>query len=277
MGDNKKPWLGKETWPTVWIWICFLFNVVGILALIILIVAEVVIIVANFHNYVAQYGHHYPSRGYQGGEGVGYVDWTNAPKHCGSAVWMVLYQLSIIVLITLSIASDLAWRASSYNAWGGRWIESFYATGLTSGPNHPSMMYYVAANAFFKVFIVILYMSQSFYGMEGTTSHKSPYKNDNSESLYYHPDTSGDGQIGQYKAQDHGDHWRRTNGPGYVDSGRPPWRIYGTEAFVYYMGWIVLFSILPSMVAFLYLSSWGKEKAEAAKSADAEKKGEGKK
>ncbi|WVQ64771.1 uncharacterized protein L199_002939 [Kwoniella botswanensis] len=271
MADEKKPWLGRETWPTVWIWICFLFNLVGILALIILIVAEVFIIVANFHNYVAQYGHHYPARGYQGGDGVGYVDWTNAPKHMGSAVWMILYQLSIIVLITLTIASDLAWRASSYNAWGGRWIESFYATGLMSGPNHPNMMYYVAANAFFKLFIVILYMSQSFYGMEGTTSHKSPYagKDHSSPTYYYDDDNGGGGYNGDYHG---GNDWRRNN-----DSSRPPWRIYGTEAFVYYMGWIVLFSILPSMIAFLYLTNWGKEKAEAAKSADAEKKGEEKK
>ncbi|WWC58083.1 uncharacterized protein I303_100618 [Kwoniella dejecticola CBS 10117] len=274
MADDKKPWLGKETFPTIWIWICFLFNIVGILALLILIVAEFIIIVADFHNYVAQYGHNYPSREYQGGDGVGYVDWTNAPKHMGSAIWMILYQLSIVILATLAIASDAAWRASSYNAWGGKWIEAFYAGGLMSGPNHPNMLYYVAANACFKCFIVVLYMSQSFYGMEGNTSHKSPYANSDTDGTqYYNNGNNGNSDGNWHGDWQGGDHssWRRNND---YDSSRPPWRIYGTEAFVYYMGWVVLFSILPSMIAFLYLTQYGKEKAAAATAGDAEKKGE---
>jgi hypothetical protein len=56
---DKKPWIGKETLPTVWVWICVLFNIVGILALLMLIIAELVIIVNDFSNYKDQYGQSY--------------------------------------------------------------------------------------------------------------------------------------------------------------------------------------------------------------------------
>ena len=105
---DKKPWLGQETLPAVWIWICFFFNLVGILAVLILIIAEMVILVNNFNNYTDQYGHNYrkspihplgssmchapvvderlmdvAARGYVGEAGSGYVGWTNAPKVSG--------------------------------------------------------------------------------------------------------------------------------------------------------------------------------------------------
>ena len=98
------------------------------------------------------------SRGYVGESGCGYVEYTNAPKvrflsecdpgdglnrllqHLGSAIWMLLFQvshcslthlippadrlqLSIVILTTLVIASDLAWRKSSYNEWAGHYVE----------------------------------------------------------------------------------------------------------------------------------------------------------
>ena len=41
------------------------------------------------------------------------------------------------------------------------------------GSHDPNMYYYVIANAFLKLFIVVLYMSQSFYGLPGG-SHSYP-------------------------------------------------------------------------------------------------------
>jgi hypothetical protein len=58
MADSRS-WLGSHTFPTIWIWICVFFNLIGILSLIMLIVAEFVIIVDDFNNYVSQYGHSY--------------------------------------------------------------------------------------------------------------------------------------------------------------------------------------------------------------------------
>ncbi|ODO01965.1 hypothetical protein L198_02696 [Cryptococcus wingfieldii CBS 7118] len=271
MPDEKKPWLGKDTFPTIWIWICFIFNVFGILAFIMLIVAEFVVLVNDFSNYHAQYGYHYDPRGYTGEEGCGYVDYTNAPKHLGSAVWMLLYQLSIIILCTLVLASDLAWRASSYNAWGGRWISVFYAGGVTNGPRNDAggLYFYVAANAWFKAFIVVLYMNQSFYGMRGNTSHESPYSGSSlsdsgsSSGGYYSASASasassnsGFGSSGSSASSSSSTpaySWKRSSDPN---------KIHGVEAWVYLSGWIVLCSIVPSMVAFLFLAPWGKKKEQ---------------
>lgn len=91
----KRQYIGKETFPTIWIWICVLFNLIGILAVVMLIIAEIIIISNDFNNYVAQYGHAYrmsascdfvqmklitAARGYVGDEGCGFVGWTNVPK-----------------------------------------------------------------------------------------------------------------------------------------------------------------------------------------------------
>lgn len=43
-------------------------------------------------------------------------------------------------------------------------------------------------------------------------------------------------------------------------------KIYGVEAWVYFAGWIALCSIIPSMIAFLYLAASGKKKAEEGES-----------
>jgi hypothetical protein len=56
---DQKPWLGPDTFPTIWIWICVVFNFIGILSHFMLIISETVIIFNNFNNYVNQYGHSY--------------------------------------------------------------------------------------------------------------------------------------------------------------------------------------------------------------------------
>ena len=92
------------------------------------------------------------------------------------------------------IASDLAWRRAKYSEYGGSYVSStsarlspflshiysllyvrhpetnrpvFYATGTLAGEHNTGLFYYVIANAFLKAFLVILYMSQSFYGLKG--------------------------------------------------------------------------------------------------------------
>ncbi|WVQ76363.1 hypothetical protein IAR50_006028 [Cryptococcus sp. DSM 104548] len=269
---DRKPWLDKDFFPTIWIWICFFFNTFGILAFIMLIVAEFVVLVNDFENYHAQYGSHYSARGYTGEAGCGYIDYTNAPKHTGSAVWMLLYQLSIIILCTLVVASDLAWRASSYNAWGGRWINTFYAGGVTNGPRNDAggLFFYVAANAWLKTFIVVLYMNQSFYGMRGNTSHESPYSgssdSDSDSGGYYSASASASASAGSSSS---GSSASSSSTPAYSwKRSSDPNKIHGVEAWVYLSGWIVLFSIVPSMVAFLYLAPWGKKKEEATGDAE---------
>jgi len=43
----------------------------------------------------------------------------------------------------------------------------FYAPGIIAGEHGKGFFYYVVANAFLKMFLVILFMSQSFYGLKG--------------------------------------------------------------------------------------------------------------
>ena len=59
MADEKKHWLGKDTFPTIWLWNCVLFNWVGMFALVMLIAAEFVIIVNNWITYHRAYGYSY--------------------------------------------------------------------------------------------------------------------------------------------------------------------------------------------------------------------------
>jgi hypothetical protein len=63
---DKEPWIGKGTFPRLFIYLCVLVNLLGIAALIILIVTEFIILVNNYQSYVARYGYHYgqsnPSR-----------------------------------------------------------------------------------------------------------------------------------------------------------------------------------------------------------------------
>lgn len=101
-----------------------------------------------------------------------------------SGVWLKI-KLGLIVMCTLCIASDLAWRTSSYNEWGQRYVSgashsnlrcpdladqaAFYAGGLMPGTRNVGLYLFVAANAFLKLYVVVLYMSQSFYGLNGGT------------------------------------------------------------------------------------------------------------
>jgi hypothetical protein len=56
---DKEPWIGKGTFPRLFIYLCVLVNLLGIAALIILIVTEFIILVNNYQSYVARYGYHY--------------------------------------------------------------------------------------------------------------------------------------------------------------------------------------------------------------------------
>lgn len=49
----------------------------------------------------------------------------------------------------------------------------FHAEGIMRGTRNAPFFYYVVANGFLKLYIVVLYMSQSFYGMSGG-SHAPP-------------------------------------------------------------------------------------------------------
>ncbi len=55
----KRPLIGAHTLPTVWIYICVAFNLIGVLAVTMLVIAEIIILASNFTHYVDQYGQNY--------------------------------------------------------------------------------------------------------------------------------------------------------------------------------------------------------------------------
>jgi hypothetical protein len=57
-------YIGEHTFPTIWVYVCVFFNLVGIGAVLMMVIAEVVIITNDFDNYVDQYGHSYRESGY---------------------------------------------------------------------------------------------------------------------------------------------------------------------------------------------------------------------
>ena len=58
-----EPFLGSSTLPRLWIYICMAFNLIGIGAALMLIVAELVLLVNNYDAYVDQLGYSYRSSG----------------------------------------------------------------------------------------------------------------------------------------------------------------------------------------------------------------------
>jgi hypothetical protein len=51
---------------------------------------------------------------------------------------------------------------------------AFYAGGLMPGSQNVHIFYFVIANAMLKLYILVLYMSQSFYGLNGGTHRSAP-------------------------------------------------------------------------------------------------------
>lgn len=83
----------------------------------------------------------------------------------------------------------------------------------------------------------------------------SPYSSGDGNHYYYTGTSSSNSSSSTSSSQYS---WKRGN----VSSVK----IYGVEAWVYFAGWIALCSIIPSMIAFLYLAASGKKKAEEGKS-----------
>lgn len=57
--DLKKLSLGPQFFPKIWIWICATVNMIGMLAMLMLIIAEFVILINNYQSYVMRYGYKY--------------------------------------------------------------------------------------------------------------------------------------------------------------------------------------------------------------------------
>ncbi|RXK39102.1 hypothetical protein M231_03607 [Tremella mesenterica] len=263
---KKKEWLGRETFPTIWLFICLIFNWIGILALLMLAIAELVIIVNNWKTYHDTYGYKYPASGYIGGSTCGFVEYTNAPKHLGSILWTLAYQVSIIIFALMAIASDFAWRNASYNKYGQKFVQSFYAEGIMTGERDKKtrLPFYVVANAWLKFFITILYMQQTFYGLRGGSHSPSDClaaSSVTSGSVTASTSTSASTTV--WWSRDWSDNSRSCNVGTVVEPGRS----HGVELWAFWCGWIVFGSIVPCIIAFIFLVEHAANKKEGTAAA----------
>ena len=61
----------------------------------------------------------------------------------------------------------LSWRSTLGFTESPADTPAFYAVGIMEGSHNTGMWYYVAANAFLKLYVVVLYMAQNFSGLDG--------------------------------------------------------------------------------------------------------------
>lgn len=151
------------------------------------------------------------------------------------------------------------------------------------GSQNVHIFYFVIANAMLKLYILALYMSQSFYGLNGGThrsglilpfswlglTNSDPLRDSNAQ-VYYTPGNTGViyDTANQYinHDQNNNNNWKRNydNHDGGDDRG--DWAYYGLigdrtpirgmESFAFNMGWVLLATILPSVIAFMVCPSF---------------------
>ncbi|KAJ9095974.1 hypothetical protein QFC21_005336 [Naganishia friedmannii] len=106
----------------------------------------------------------------------GYVQLTSIPKHLGSVVWTLGWQVFIILAAIILIFADLAMAIPERNNIFWRLIKMVWLDGMTytraygtANPyiaNRDPTPFFLAPLAFFKIFISFGYLSQTFYGVD---------------------------------------------------------------------------------------------------------------
>lgn len=150
-----------------------------------------------------------------------------------------------------------------------------------AGENNKGMFYYVIANAFLKLYLVVCYLSQSFRGLNinwidyghshplhphgsGGGSYSTGYSSGGAGASAYASTTvtTNVGANANANAGAAGSSWKRADLDGHTS---------GAESWAIWTGWILLCSILPSIIAFMFLVPWAAKVKEKAKKPDAEK------
>jgi hypothetical protein len=141
------------------------------------------------------------------------------------------------------------------------------------GSHNKGLFYYVIANAFLKAFVVILYMSQSFYGLyDGShqlyviphplPSPLSPnptnakYSSYSSNAVRIPPQTHTGVSPVYYTTTPTPNYYPNTNTNTNTwkrasQNPNDPDAAYGVELWAQWSGWILLGSIVPSVIAFM--------------------------
>ncbi|ORY29311.1 hypothetical protein BCR39DRAFT_532250 [Naematelia encephala] len=104
---------------------------------------------------------------YGGDPNNGYVEATNIPKHLGGAIFAAAFDVSMMIIIVLSMCADVFWRFKFTRGI----LEMFFVTGLYAGEHHTHVEYFfVIANAFLKIFICAATGAETFTGLRPQNS-----------------------------------------------------------------------------------------------------------
>ncbi|RSH82797.1 hypothetical protein EHS25_005787 [Saitozyma podzolica] len=160
-----------QTLPKIWIYICHLWIFVAVGALIMPLIAWILIFAENIDTY------HKTMHLYLGNDmsvydtfsppsDSGYVNETNIPKHLGGAVFASCLDFAMIIMILISLASELFWKFP----FAKNVLLMMWTPGLWNEANMDAIEYFfLIANAFLKIFIVAVTGAQTYTGLTPDT------------------------------------------------------------------------------------------------------------
>ncbi|GFZ51980.1 hypothetical protein JCM24511_09750 [Saitozyma sp. JCM 24511] len=189
-----------QTLPKIWIYICQLWIFVAVGALIMPLIAWILIFAENIDTYhktmrcgFGKWLAEIRADLYLGNDmsvydtfsppsDSGYVNETNIPKHLGGAVFASCLDFAMIIMILISLASEVLYVALPlHTGFGGTdadfpasWKFPFaknvllmmWTPGLWNEANMDAIEYFfLIANAFLKIFIVAVTGAQTYTGL----------------------------------------------------------------------------------------------------------------
>ncbi|RXK39077.1 hypothetical protein M231_03582 [Tremella mesenterica] len=163
---DAKSWYGKSFFPRIWMMLCNLWLIVAVGALVMNFVVWLMIIIKNTRIFQDELGTYLGNDKalYGGSPESGYVDNTNIPKHLGGVVFAAVLAIAMMIFILIALAADVFIKTEV----AVKFLSAFFTDGLytTETDLLKIEFFFLIANAFLKLFIVVVTGSESYIGLE---------------------------------------------------------------------------------------------------------------
>ncbi|KAI9635765.1 uncharacterized protein MKK02DRAFT_33116 [Dioszegia hungarica] len=174
MAEAKASWYGEATFrkllllvAQIWTWVTIGTHVMMMVLWVMVFVQNIDVFKKVNDRYIGNDHNRYDAL--DGNIGSGYVANTNMPKQLGGAVYVFgipffasMFAISMWGFILIAAAADVAWRWPSVQ----RFLLMWHTPGLWSNKNLDELDYYfIFANCFLKLFIVVATGSTSWRGL----------------------------------------------------------------------------------------------------------------
>ncbi|WWC58159.1 uncharacterized protein I303_100695 [Kwoniella dejecticola CBS 10117] len=162
--------VGRGMWPKIFLKICKLWvYIVAVGCLVMPLVVWIIIFIENTKCFSDTMGHYLGNDQWvydqmDGDPNAGYVGNTNIPKHLGGPVFAAAFDVAMWIIILIAICADLFWKFPICR----QFLESMWADGLYYTPDKTFKdieFFFLVANAFLKIFIVVATGSQTYTGL----------------------------------------------------------------------------------------------------------------